>query len=193
MVVEQTKTSRAIFFDNDGTLIEEIPFNVDPHKIVLTKGATEALNLLKGKFQFHSVSNQSGVALGIFSEKDLWKVRDRLQELFNNIGAELDGFHFCPHFPQGNITSYAVSCDCRKPGTRMLEEASLEFGIDLKRSWMIGDHLDDVECGKRSGCRTILLDNACESSHQEDKWRVPDFRAKDLEEAASIILAQESN
>lgn len=176
--------NRAVFFDKDGTLVENVPYNVDPAKLVFSEGAASALSILRGRFQFHVVTNQAGVALGLFQENELMPIEEKLGKMFLENGATLNGFHYCPHKP-------ADACRCRKPGTLMLENASCEFGIDLRKSWMIGDILDDIEAGKRAGCMTILLDVGNETEWKEGPYRVPDFRVKDLNEAAKIIVKHE--
>jgi histidinol phosphatase-like enzyme len=94
----------------------------------------------------------------------------------------LDGFYYCPHAPD-------AGCDCRKPAPGMLERAAREHGVDLRASWMIGDILDDVEAGRRAGCRTILLDNGNETEWRDGEQRCPDYVARDLAQAAAIIAA----
>lgn len=178
------KTNRAIFFDKDGTLIENIPYNVDPSKVVFSKGADSALSILRGRFQFHVVTNQAGIGMGLFKENELVPIEEKLGEMFLQHGASLHGFHFCPHKRED-------FCKCRKPGTLMFELAASQFGIDLKKSWMIGDILDDVEAGKRAGCQTILLDVGNETEWKAGPFREPDFRVKDLSEAAKIIVTIE--
>lgn len=176
--------SRAIFFDKDGTLIEDVPFNVDVSKIRFSKGAEFAIRKLKDHFQFHIVTNQKGVALGLFQEIDLTFVRNKMALMFSDLGGELQGFHYCPHGPEDG-------CACRKPGTLMLERAAIEHGIELSHSWMIGDILDDIEAGKRAGCKTILIDNGNETEWVLNEYREPDHMAKDLFGAALIIMSQE--
>jgi D-glycero-D-manno-heptose 1,7-bisphosphate phosphatase len=175
---------RAIFFDKDGTLIVNVPYNVDPDKIVFSPGAQSALRLLKAHFDFHIVSNQAGIALGYFSEDKLLRVKQKLEKLFTEADATLIEFHFCPHAP-------GDQCRCRKPYPELLTKASAEFDLNLSSSWMIGDILDDVEAGKRAGCRTIFLDVGNETEWEINELRNPDFLAKDLHAAAQIILKEE--
>ncbi len=182
----------AIFFDKDGTLVENIPYNIDPNKISFTPGTDRALALLKEFYQFHVVSNQAGIALGMFEEEDLAPVKKRIREMFSEFGAELKDFHYCPHHPEGNISSYTFECDCRKPGSLMLETAAQIHYINLNASWMIGDILDDVEAGKRAGCRTIFLDVGNETEWLPGEFRVPDYIVNNLEEAALLILSNRS-
>lgn len=186
-------SDQAIFLDKDGTLIENIPFNVDPKKIVLNRGAREAIELLKGIFQFHLVTNQAGVSFGMFKEEDLVPVFDKLSLMFNQMGTQLHGIHYCPHHPGGKVSQYAIHCQCRKPSCKMLRKAAQDYGIDLSRSWMIGDILDDVEAGNRAGCRTILINNGNETQWLKGPYRWPDFIVSNLEEAAHLIFCAEED
>jgi histidinol-phosphate phosphatase family protein len=179
-----------IFLDKDGTLVRDLPYNADPSKIILEEGAASGLRRLAGAgCHFVVVSNQSGVARGFFKEEALQAVADRLgQVLAESAGVTLDGFYYCPHHPQGSVAEYAVECGCRKPQPGMLIKAAQALGIDLRKAWMVGDILDDVEAGKRAGCRTILIDNGHETLWKCGSFRSPDFTASSLEEAAEIII-----
>jgi D-glycero-D-manno-heptose 1,7-bisphosphate phosphatase len=169
---------KAVFVDKDGTLVVNVPYNVDPERIALAPGAQHGLARLAGTgYQVIVVSNQPGAALGIFPEAALKKVEARLNEL-----VPLDGFYYCPHPP-------GEDCGCRKPQAGLIERAAREHGVDLSSSWMIGDILDDVEAGRRAGCRTILLDVGHETEWQLNEQRSPHHIARDLSEAADIITA----
>ncbi|BAU11083.1 hydrolase, HAD-superfamily, subfamily IIIA [Leptolyngbya sp. NIES-3755] len=177
----------AVFLDKDGTLIPDIPYNVEPSKITLADFAEVALGKLHDRgFKLIVVSNQSGVARGYFPESALIGVEQRLQELLSPI--RLDGFYYCPHHPQGKIVEYRIECECRKPKAGMLLKAAKEHGIDLTRSWMIGDILNDVEAGRKAGCRSILIENGNETEWILNDAREPHFRVANLAEAAEIIL-----
>ena len=134
------------------------------------------------------ISNQSGVARGVFAEEALGPVRDRVRDLIANIGVELDGFYYCPHHPEGNVAEYARACDCRKPAPGLLRRAAADLRVDCGTSWMIGDILDDVEAGRAAGCRTVLLDNGHETEWVRSLAREPDAIAPDLAAATRIIL-----
>src|SRR5690349_10719996 len=139
---------QAVFLDKDGTLIEDVPFNVDPDLIRLSPHAGAALRLLQqAGHGLFVVSNQSGVARGLFAEEALLAVERRLRALLLDEGVRLDGFYYCPHHPDGSVRRYATRCMCRKPMPGMLRNAAREHGIALEESWMIGDILDDVEAG----------------------------------------------
>jgi D,D-heptose 1,7-bisphosphate phosphatase len=183
-------TSRAVFLDKDGTLVQDVPYNVDPQLIEPAEGALDALRLLgRAGYQLVVVSNQSGVARGLFPETALLPVEEKLRDLFAQAGAELAGFYFCPHHPQGSVSEYAVECACRKPKPGMLLRAAAELDLDLARSWMIGDILDDVEAGHRAGCRSILVDLGTESL-PTDPLRAPDFVARDTVHALEIVAGE---
>ena len=181
---------RAVFLDKDGTLIEDVPFNVDPGRIRLAPGAERALPLLRDAgFRLIVISNQSGVARGMFEESALEAVRDRLFELSAEAGAPLDGFYYCPHHPEGTVARYAWSCDCRKPAPGLIRKAAEAHAIDLVASWFVGDILDDVEAGRRAGCRTVLIDAGGETEWRGSPRRRPDWTAGRLDEAAAFIAA----
>lgn len=179
---------QAIFLDKDGTLVENVPYNVNPQLIELTWLAGPALQLFQQMgYKLFVVSNQAGIAKGIFTESALGPVERRLGELLAQYGVRLDGFYYCPHSPQGVINRYAVPCTCRKPMPGMLTRAAKEHGIDLHQSWMIGDILDDVEAGHRAGCRTVLIDNGNETEWKMSPQRKQDLTVPNLYAAARAI------
>lgn len=176
--------SAAVFLDKDGTLIEDVPYNVDPAQIRLSARAGQGLRQLRAHgFRLFVVSNQSGVALGRFDASALDGVADRLSELLTAHDAWIDGFYWCPHAPEDG-------CDCRKPAAGMLQRAAHEHDIDLARSWMIGDILHDIEAGHRAGCRAVLIDNGNETEWDLTGLRQPELLAADLAQAAALICGQ---
>jgi D-glycero-D-manno-heptose 1,7-bisphosphate phosphatase len=180
--------SKAVFLDKDGTLIKNIPYNVNPDLIELLDGSVEGLKLLHGAgFKLIVISNQSGVARGIFKESDLSGVEAKVSELFKKAGLPLSGFYYCPHHPDGRIRTYSENCMCRKPRPGMLFTAAREHNINLASSWMVGDILDDIEAGRRADCNTILIDNGNETEWTLSPLRRPHFSASNLFEAARVI------
>jgi D-glycero-D-manno-heptose 1,7-bisphosphate phosphatase len=178
----------AVFIDKDGTLIDNEPYNVDPALIRLSSRAGEALVQLKQLgYRLIVISNQSGVARGYFPESAIEGVKARLAELLAEFDVALDGFYYCPHHPGGEVPEYAHACDCRKPQTGMFLAAARDHAIDLERSWMIGDILDDVEAGHRAGCRAVLIDNGNETEWEASPLRQPDHKVNDMHEAARAI------
>ncbi len=182
----------AVFLDKDGTIIKDLPYNVDPDRIVLLKGAAEGLRALHDAgYRLIVVSNQSGVARGLFREEALAGVEKRLRILLSGRGVALDGFYYCPHLAEGSVRGYNIACDCRKPAPGLILQAAAEHNIDLAKSWMVGDILNDVEAGRRSGCMTVLLDNGHETEWKCGPEREPHYVAADLREAAEIILGRD--
>ena len=182
---------KAIFIDKDGTLIDNIPFNTDPALIALKEGAIEGLKLLSDAgYLLIVVSNQGGVAYGYFEEKELERVKLKINYLLGDENIYLDGFYYCPHHPNGAVKKYAIDCNCRKPKPGMLLKAKSDFNIDLGRSWMIGDILHDIEAGNRAGCKTILIGNENETEWNINKDRIPLYTACDIKQAADFIITR---
>jgi histidinol-phosphate phosphatase family protein len=189
MAMSKSQTGRAVFIDKDGTLLENVPYNVQPAKVQLRPGAGPALaRLREAGFDLVLVTNQPGVAMGLFAPAALDAVWHRIDELLAPHGAALDGVYFCPHHPQGKNLRYAVRCHCRKPQPGMLQQAAWEKGYQLDACWMIGDILDDVEAGRRAGCRTVLLVPGGETEWHDSPFRRPHYRTESLEKAAALIL-----
>jgi D-glycero-D-manno-heptose 1,7-bisphosphate phosphatase len=183
--------NKAIFIDKDGTLIEDIPYNVRPDLIRFTEGAIDGLLQLKRKgYLLIVVSNQSGVAHGYFAEDDLTAVQDRLQDILRPSGIQIDAFYFCPHHPGGQVHAYAKVCPCRKPEPGMILRAASAYNIDLSRSWMIGDILNDVEAGNTAGCKTILINNGNETEWMVSEKRKPAAIVRNFRQAVDRITHQ---
>jgi len=180
---------KAVFLDKDGTLVENVHYNADPEKVRLLPYAAEALKQLQDDgFLLIVVSNQSGVALGYFTEAQVEAMKETVSGMLEDEHVFLYDFYYCPHLPRGQVAAYSKACDCRKPRPGMLLRASEEHDIDLAKSWMIGDILDDIEAGRNAGCRTILIDNGNETEWVLQPQRSPHFMVDDLKEAAAIIL-----
>lgn len=180
---------RAVFLDKDGTLIDDVPYNVDPARIVLATGAREgAAALYASGYALVVVTNQSGVARGLFEEAALEPVKMRLRMLLD---VPIAGFYHCPHHPDGSVAAFATECACRKPAPGMLRRAARELGLDLAASWMVGDILNDVEAGNRAGCRSVLIDNGNETEWIDSPWRRPDHVVGTMAQAAQAILEED--
>jgi D,D-heptose 1,7-bisphosphate phosphatase len=180
----------AVFLDKDGTLIEDVPYSVDPDRVQLCQGASEGLRSLHAAgYRLIVISNQSGVARGFFPEVGLVAIEQTLRQLLAAVDVPLTGFYYCPHHPDGLIAAYAIDCTCRKPQPGLLLQAAAEHAIDLERSWFIGDILHDVEAGRRAGCRTVLIDNGNETEWLLSPQRLPHHVVSDLSAAARVIGA----
>ena len=149
----------ALFLDRDGVLIEEVEYLAKLELVRLIPGAAAVVRRANDAgWRVVVVSNQSGVARGLLPESFLAEVhREIARHLLEEAGAKLDRFYYCPHHPTEGQGVYRIACECRKPKPGMLLQAARELGIDLARSWMIGDRRTDLEAGAAAGCRTILV------------------------------------
>jgi D-glycero-D-manno-heptose 1,7-bisphosphate phosphatase len=158
----------------------------------LVRSAARAFPLLRDAgFSFVVVAHEPSVALGVLSEEDVSRQGQLLGEAMARIGATLGGFYYCPHHPSGIVREYAVDCLCRRPQPGLIIRAASELEIDLPASWAVGDVLDDVEAGRRAGCRTVLVDTGTETEWRVSRYRVPHYLTGDLAKAARVILAAE--
>lgn len=184
-------TARALFLDRDGTLVHARHYPSRPEELVLYDGVTGALRRLQAAgFKLVIVTNQSGIARGLFTEDDLMVMHDHLAHELAAGGVRVDGFYHCPHHPDGIVEGLAVACDCRKPEPGMILRASSDLGIDTGASWFVGDILADVEAGNRAGCRTVLVDLGTEPLPAAAA-QTPDAVARDTVHALAIIAAAE--
>ena len=149
---------KAIFFDRDGTLIADKHYLSDPDQVELLPGAIEALQAARiAGFRLVVLSNQSGVARGYFSLGSVEAVNRRFEQLLAKAGVMLEGSYFCPHYPGGTVPEFAISCECRKPHPGMAEQAALALRLNLHKSLVIGDKLDDLNLGPVAGSRSLLV------------------------------------
>ena len=180
---------KAVFLDKDGTLINDVPYNVDTNLITLTDNSIEGLKTLREEgYKLIILSNQSGLALGKFDYNQLLLAQQKIVDLLSIRGIDISGFYYCPHHPRGVVEMYSKKCQCRKPAAGMFTHAAKDHDIDLSQSWMIGDILHDIEAGNSAGCRTVLINNGNETEWVVNERRVPDFIASDINNAAQYIL-----
>ena len=148
----------AVFLDRDGTINEEVGYMDRLEKLKLIPVAAEAIRLINSSgMKTVVVTNQSGVARGLFDETFVETVHTRLREMLRVEGAFLDGIYFCPHHPTEGRERYLMTCDCRKPAPGMLLQAAADLDLDPVRSYMIGDTLKDIEAGVRAGAQGVLV------------------------------------
>ena len=180
-----SRRSHAVFMDKDGTLIQNVPYNVEVSLIRWMPGAEEALRRLSGAgYRVFVVSNQSGVAEGYFPESALAGVETTLRRMARDVDVELAGFYYCPH------SARTGDCECRKPMPGLIHQAAREHSIDLRGSWFVGDIMSDIEAGNRAGCRSILVGSEPVPDLCPPLCR-PFAVVADLSEAAQIILRNE--
>lgn len=184
------RRGKAVFVDKDGTLVHDVPYNVDPALLRFTPGALTGLQLLTAAgYDIVVITNQPGIAQGRFDAAALARLQQALTTLLRRAGVPLAGFYACPHAPAADAAGAAPGCGCRKPAPGLLRQAADALGLDLGASWMVGDILDDVEAGHRAGCRSVLLDVGNETLWQMSLLRTPELRVANLLEAARQILA----
>lgn len=180
----------AVFLDRDGTINEDPGYISDPEKVVLFPETGDALALLKKYgFLLIVISNQSGIARGLMTSKDVEAVNDKINILLSDYKVKIDAFYFCPAHPD---YSSEEDCKCRKPSPKLLFVAAKEFNVDLQNSYFIGDSVADVQCGKNAGIKTILVrtgkgEESISILHKENNF--PTFVADNLLNACNFILA----
>ncbi|HET7469886.1 MAG TPA: HAD family hydrolase [Gemmatimonadales bacterium] len=175
----------AVFLDRDGTLIEDRHYLRDPDLVQLLPGAADAVRRLdRAGWPVVVVTNQSGIARGLLTEKDYEATARRLEQLLAAAGAPLAAQYHCPHLPE-----ISGPCECRKPGSLLYRRAAEELGLDLGRSWWVGDRLRDIAAAGPLGGRGVLVlaaDRAEEAAAAAvHPWPV----VPSLDAAVHVILA----
>ncbi len=151
-------SSRALFVDRDGTIMIDKNFISDSDEIEFEPGSVEALRRAKAMgFKLVVLSNQSGVARGFFGLDTVERVNERFLSMLSAKGVQVDALNFCPHLADSAVDEFAIQCDCRKPAPAMAEEAARRLGINLRRSYVIGDKIDDLNLGRVIGARSFLV------------------------------------
>ena len=153
---------RAVFLDRDGTIVDDPGYLHEPDRVKLLPGAAEGIRRLNhAGYLVVVVTNQSGIARGLYTVADYRAVEKRLGELLAKHGAHIDVSYFCPHHPQAQ-----EPCACRKPRTKLFLDAQAALGIDFKQSWWAGDRLSDVQPARTLGGKAILVATGQGNLHQ---------------------------
>ncbi|MBI5201869.1 MAG: HAD family hydrolase [Elusimicrobia bacterium] len=185
----------AVFLDRDGTLIDEVGYLSQPEQLKIIPGAPDAVKRLRDAgAAVIIVTNQAGVARGFFDEPGLKRVHDKLEELFAAEGARFDAIYYCPHHPEknhpeANDPKYRVDCDCRKPKPGMVLQAAERFGVDVARSFLVGDTTRDVLTARNAGCSALLVETGYGGKDGHFNVR-PDATCPNLAAAADWILGR---
>lgn len=176
-----------VFLDRDGTLNREKHHLSNPDDLELLPGVAEGLRALQSHgFRLVVITNQSPIGRGMFDESRLIEIHQRLAAMLSQGGeVTIDGWYWCPHLPD-------AGCQCRKPEIGMLIQAQKELGVNLQRSWMVGDKLIDTQAGKRAGARTVLVATGYGSQQFElpKRPKSVDFFVPSMLEAAKLIIKQ---
>jgi histidinol-phosphate phosphatase family protein len=181
---------KAIFLDRDGVI------NKDPgvgdyikswDEFQFLPNVIEAIKLLtENKYEIFIISNQAGVAKGLYTKDDLEDINKKMLKEIGLKGGRINKIMYCPHLPD-------AGCSCRKPNIGMIKEATEGLNVDFKNSYFIGDSKLDIEAGKKAGCKTVLLLTGKEKFKEINAWQQrPDFIKQDLLEAVKWILEQDS-
>jgi D-glycero-D-manno-heptose 1,7-bisphosphate phosphatase len=191
-------SNRAVFIDRDGTINEEMGYVNHLDRFTLLPRTTKAIRLINANgLKAVIVTNQSGVARGMFPESLVGEVHRRMEDLLKADGAHIDGIYYCPHHPDFGPPEYRKRCNCRKPAIGMIERACNDLGIDPTRSYMIGDRIVDVEFGHKIGAKGILVLTGYgkgELTYRNGQWgEKPDFVAQDLYDAVRWIITRETS
>jgi D-glycero-D-manno-heptose 1,7-bisphosphate phosphatase len=150
--------TRGVFLDRDGTLIEEAGYLDSLDRMKFFPFSTDAVRLLnRAGFAVILATNQSGIARGFFDEAFVAATHRAIADTLSTGGARLDGYYYCPHHPDGCVEAYTRACDCRKPGPGLLQRAAVEHEVDLRRSFVVGDRVHDIEAGAAAGATSVLV------------------------------------
>jgi len=179
-----SKLTQAVFFDRDGTILEEVEYLHDPEKIRFLPGALEGMKQFQNMgYRLIILSNQPGIGLGYYTKEDFYRVNRAMFKVFSQYGILIDKIYFCPH-------TKAEKCLCRKPEQALIQRAQKELYLDLSQSIMIGDKTSDIETGKRAGMKTILVKTGHKGEDGEYPVN-PDYVAENILSAAQWVLQLE--
>lgn len=186
------QASPAIFIDRDGTINEDFGYISKPSDLVIYPWVAEAVRLInEAEFKTIVVTNQSGVARGIYTEDDLRIIHTRMISELQKQSARIDGVYYCPHHPDYGDERYRRECECRKPSPGMLHAAAREHKIDLARSFVIGDKASDINLASNVGAKgaLVLTGYGNETRARPDRWPCePRLVADNLLDAVRLIL-----
>ena len=188
-------TQRAVFLDRDGTINVDVGYPRRYEQITIYEGSFKALRRINAAgFLAVVVTNQSGIGRGFLTEDDLRDIHAKMTAAFLARGARIDAFYYCPHYDLSEIPRYRLDCSCRKPKPEMARRAAADLGLDLSRSYMIGDKIEDVEFGLAAGVSPILVRTGYGVSAEimlRERGIAPAAVAATLLEAVDWILARD--
>ena len=187
----------AIFMDRDGTLSHEVGYVNHPSRFELFPWSIDAVRLVnRAGWAAVVVTNQAGVARGYFPEAVIHEVHAGMNAAMQAGGARFDGVYFCPHHPSVGEPPYRLDCDCRKPRPGLLKRAEAELGVDLARSWVVGDRHGDLQLAWNVGAKGALVKSGYglgEWTYHAPAWRrPPELVAEQLLDAVTRILEREA-
>ena len=182
MDVKAALKKPAVFLDRDGVLTVEKSYVCSVAEIEIFPYTKECIKQIKDKGYYAIViTNQSGVARGLFTEDTLVKMNEYLLQ-----ETGVDALYYCPHYWNGTIPEYTFECDCRKPKIGMIQKACNDFLIDLGHSYMVGDRATDILLGQNVGVKTVLVESGYGTERLEADVR-PDYVMEDLREVIDLL------
>lgn len=148
----------AVFIDRDGTILDELGYLTPGSEVTIYPFSAAAIaQLTDAGFPVVVITNQGGIALGLYDHAFVEATHEALDATLAQEGARITAWYFCPHHPEGKVPEFTGPCGCRKPATGMLETAAKDLGIDLRASWVVGDQWRDIELARRAGARSVLV------------------------------------
>lgn len=172
----------AVFLDRDGVLTEERGYVTSVEELYIFPFVEVCVRQIHEKGYYAIViTNQSGVARGLFSEDELLKMNDYLMRQTG-----VDAVYYCPHHPEGSVEKYRKVCRCRKPKIGMFQEACRKFDIDLAKSYMVGDRAGDIIAGQNVGVKTILVGSGYGTAKLEEKVEA-NYICSDLRDVVKLL------
>ncbi len=183
----------AVFLDRDGTINEEVGYLDDLAKLRLIPSSFAAIRMInESGMKAVVITNQSGVARGLFTEETVREAHRMIQNRLVRHGARIDRFYYCPHHPTDGKGEYLLVCRCRKPATGLVCQAARELNIDLGKSYLVGDTIRDMETARNAGIRGILVRTGMEGQEraaaQLQRLAVPAYIAEDILDAVRWIM-----
>ena len=182
----------AVFLDRDGTLNVDVGYLHAMEQLELFPWTGDALRLLKrAGYLLVVVSNQAGIAQGMIPSGFVEQAHEEMVRRVRDGGGDLDALYFCPHHPRGAIKEFSTDCLCRKPRPGMINDAVRDLGIDVARSWVVGDKWLDVQLGHAAGARSILVRTGwgADQERRRPEGQAVEAICDNLIAAVSVILA----
>lgn len=183
----------AVFLDRDGTINEEVGYLDDLTKLRLIPSSFTAIRMInESGMKAVVITNQSGVARGLFDEGMVREAHRMIQDRLARHGARIDRFYYCPHHPTDGNGEYLLVCRCRKPATGLVCQAVRELNIDIRKSYLVGDTIRDMETAQNAGIKGILVRTGMEGQEraaaQLQGFVVPAYIAEDILDAVRWIM-----
>ena len=176
--MQMKNTSPAIILDRDGTLCRDVVYMSRFDQFEPLPGVDAALRLLQDAgYRLFVATNQSGVARGLFSLETVHTLNTQIWEYFIEKGVNIEDFAVCPHHPQGTVPAYTLDCPCRKPKPGMLLDLAAKHGLDLARSYMVGDMPRDALAGLAAGAEGVLIPPKDGGSGLDNNARLKEFNS----------------